>query len=141
MQGSKERRTYVQMRRNVRKSVALKFKHFEVRVRAIITTKGKREFESVLPLIKIKYLKRLFIRDEILYELRKVSGIVSADLDIEIFSVYGTATYIGEYKRYLGELDFFMSSIDDNEKTTYSYKDSVPYFKQPGKSDFIEEGV
>ena len=127
------------MRRNVRKSVSLKFRHFEVRVNSVITTKNGAPFERVLPLIKIKYLKRYFIRDEILFELRKVNDIVSAELDIEIFSVYGANSYAGEYKRYLGELDFFMSSIDDNEKTTYHYRDSKPYFKQPDKHDFIEE--
>ncbi len=137
----KERKVYVRMRRNVRKSVVLKFKHFEIRVRAIITTKNQAPFEKVLPLIKIKYLKRLFIRNEILFELRKVVGVIEADLDIEVFAVYGTQSYIGEYKRYLGELDFFMSSIDDNDKTTYSYRDGIPYYLQPDKSSFIEEGL
>ena len=135
----KEESTYVKMRRNVRKKVSLGFKHYELRVQAEITVPGQDPYESILPTIKITYLKRQFVRDEILFELKKIKGCRDADLLIEVFAVYGTETYIGEYKRYLGELDFFMSGVDDYEQTTYRYKKSLAYFQQPEKSSFIPE--
>lgn len=141
MSRHKEEYTYVKMRRNVRKKVSLKFKHYELRVKAEITSSEQKPFTSILPLIKIKYLKRYFIREEILFELRKIKGCKDADLMIEVFAVYGVETAIGEYKRYLGELDFFMSGVDTYEQTTYRYKKSLAYFQQPEKSSFIPEGL
>lgn len=141
MARQREELTYVRMRRNVRKKVSLPFKHYELRVKAMVECEGQTPFESIMPLIKIKYLKRLFVKDEIQYDLQKIKGIQNADLEIEVFAVYGTETYIGEYKRYLGELNFYMSSISNNEKTIYRYKDSLAYFQQPEKSDFIPERI
>ncbi len=141
MQRHKEERVYSQMRRNVKKSVSLRFKHYELRVKAIVEANGQEPYDSILPIIKMKFLKRMFIRDEILYELRQYKGLTSADLTIEVFAVYGTETYIGEYKRYLGELFFFMSNIDKHDQTTYRYKTGVPYFQDPNKSNFIPERI
>jgi len=135
----KEEYTYVKMRRNVRKTVLLKFKHYELRVKADIVIANQKPFESILPLIKIKNLRRYFIKEEILFELKKIKGCKEADLMIEVFAVYGVETSIGEYKRYLGELDFFMSGVDTYEQATYSYKKSFAYFQQPEKSSFIPE--
>jgi len=135
-----EEYTYVRMRRNVRKTVSLNFKHYELRVKALVSVNSRGEqFEAILPLIKISTLKRWFIRDEILYELRKINGIVNADLEIEVFAVYGTERYLGEYKRYLGELFFVMRNINEYDKTEYRYQNSKAYFQQPDKSEFIPE--
>lgn len=137
----REELTYVRMRRNVRKRVTLPFKHYELRVKAFVECEGQAPFESIMPLIKIKYLKRLFIKEEIQFDLQKIKGIQNADLEIEVFAVYGTDTYIGEYKRYLGELHFYMSGISKNEETIYRYKNSLAYFQQSEKSDFIPERI
>lgn len=137
----REELTFVQMRRNVRRQVKLSFKHYELRVKAEIFVPKTEPFESLLPLIKIKYLKKYFIREEILYELKKIKSCKDADLLVEVFSVYGSETYLGEYKRYLGELQYFMSGIDNYEQTTCNLKKSLSYFQQPGKSDFIPEGL
>jgi len=140
-QRPREELSYIKMRRNVRKSVVLKFKHYEIRVKAIINPGIFESFESILPLIKLKKLKRYFIREEILYELKKIKGVENADLLIEVFGVYGTERSIGEYKRYLGELNFFMSGVDHYEQTTYRYKGSKVYFQQPDKHSFISERI
>ena len=132
----KEESTYVKMRRNVRKSVNLKFKHYELRVKGEIET-STNKFESILEPIKMTYLKRWFIREEIIFELQKIKGVINADLLIEVFAVYGTDTSIGEYDRYLGELEFFVSGLDRYDKITYRHKNSLAYFQQPEKSDFI----
>ena len=139
--GYHEEGTYVKMRRNVRKKITLSFQHYEIRVRAYCITKQNRDtrFESILNTIKISVLKRMFIRDEILFELKKIKDIIEADLEIDVYAVYGTETYHGEYKRYLGELQFFMSGIDNYEQTTYRHKNSSAYFQHPEKSKFIPE--
>jgi hypothetical protein len=134
--------TYGRMRRNVRKNVILPFKFYELRIEATLLVDYQPEkFSAILPLIKLSYLKRWFVREEILFELRKISGVVDADLHIEVFAVYGTERAIGEYKRYLGELFFYMSNVNENEHTQYQYRKSELYFKQPDKSNFIEERI
>ena len=137
----KEETVLVRMRRNIRKSVILKFKNYELRVKAQVVTTDNSHFESILPLIKIRFLKRYFIREEILFELKRIKGIRDADLLIEVFGVYGTENYIGEYKRYLGEMNFFMAGINQDDKATYTHKKSLAYFQQPEKSNFIPEGL
>jgi hypothetical protein len=141
MAGVREETTMIRMRRNVRKKVTLAYKHYELRVKAQVQAKGQDEFEAILPLIKIKYLKRQFIHDEIFFELLKIKDIINAALLIEVYSVYGTAGYIGEYKRYLGEMNFYVSGLDNYEQAIYRYKNSLAYFQQPDKSSFIPERV
>lgn len=134
-----EEATFARMRRNVRKNVMLRFKHYSLRVEASLTFTNGQTAKTVLPVIKLGYLKRWFIRDEVLVELQKIKKVNDADLHIEVFAVYGTERAIGEYERYLGELFIFMSNIQDYEHTEYRHKASKAYFEQPEKSDFIPE--
>ena len=141
MRGIQEEKVYAHMRRNVRKSVTLKLKHFEVRVRAVIKTQGRDPFESILPLIKISSIKKNLIRDEILFEVKRIPKIIDADMEIEVFAIYGASTADGEYKRYLGEMHFYLSKRDTDDKTTYKYKGAQPYYKHREKHSFIPEGL
>ncbi len=137
-QRPKEEMTYSIMRRNVRKQVVLPFKFYRLRVEATLSISTQlTPLKTILPPIQLSYLKRWFIREEILTELRKIKNIKDADLHIEVFAVYGTSKAIGEYERYLGELFFFMSDIHAYDKTEYRYKASKAYYEQPEKSDFI----
>jgi len=138
MPSHKEEAIYGKMRRNVSRTVSLKFKHYELRTKALIET-SKEQFEVILPSIKLKSLKRWFIREELIFEVKKIKNAVNADLQVEVFSVYGTETYIGEYSRYLGELEIFVAGIDKYEQTSYRFKKALTYFQQPEKSDFIPE--
>lgn len=137
--GHREDYTYSKMRRNVRATVQLPFKNYEIRAKALITVDYKKEpFEVILPLIKLRRLKRWYLRNEVIFELKQIKGVVSADTMLEVFGVYGTQRAPGEYKRYLGELFFFVSNLN-NDDTEYRYKDSKVYWQQPEKSSFIEE--
>lgn len=138
---TREDALYSRMRKNVTKQVRLDFSHYEIRVEADVKVNYQLDsYKTILPTIKISYLKRCFIRDEVLLEIRKIKGIIEADVHLEVFAVYNIERAIGDYKRYLGELFMFMSNIPyDNTKS--SYKASKAYFEQPEKSDFIPEGI
>lgn len=137
-QRPKEELTYSMMRRNVRKQVVLPFKFYRLLIEATVTVSSQlTPYKTTLVPIQLSYLKRWFIRDAVLGELRKIKNIKDADLHIEVFAVYGTSKAIGEYERYLGELFFFMSDIHAYDKTEYRYKASKAYYEQPEKSDFI----
>ena len=82
----KEETTYVKMRRNVRKKVVLSFKHYELRVKGDIET-ATNNFEHILKPIKLTYLKRWFVREEIVFELQKIKGVRNADLLIEVYAI------------------------------------------------------
>lgn len=135
-----EERTLLRMRQNVRKSVRLTFKCYEVRIKAQMKTKTN-SFEIIPPAFQLVYLRRDYIRDEIRHEVKKVVGAIEADCMIEIFAVYHQDTSIGEYHRYLGELDFVFYGLDVYDKAPAKYKNALAYFEQPEKRKFIPKRV
>lgn len=132
----------VQMRRNVRKQIHLKYSHYEIRTEAnvLITTRRDR-FDIILPIIKISYLRKEFIQQELDYELEKIANLKAAALRLEVFAVYTNAVSPEEYKRYLGELTFELADFKNYEAGRYSIKTAEAYYKQSKKSTFIPERV
>lgn len=134
--------TLVKMRRNVGKHVTLEYSHYEIRTIANVQISTRRDsFEVILPIIKIGYLRKEFIQQELDYELAKIENLKSADLRLEIFAVYSMARYHEEYKRYLGEFTFRLADFSNYASGRYGIKTAKAYYEQPEKSSFITERV
>lgn len=136
----REARKLTLMRHNVRRSVSLDFRCYELRVQANLRSK-QQMFEMVLPTIRLRYLTHNFIGDEIKLELSRLDGIISADCVIEVFAVYQGEASLGEYHRYLGELDFFFDSLESYDTIRSHYKNAYTYAEQPEKRNFIPKRV
>lgn len=131
---------FSRMRRNVRKTVQLKFRYYELRIKAkIILGKEDIPYDVILPMIRLTYLRKVYVKRELYAELLKINGITGAEAMIEVFAVYGTKRALGEYKRYLGEFLYFISNLQSNEQTLCQHQHSAAYYEQPDKHNFIPE--